>query len=234
MTQIHHPNVVNCKGVCLLENQTIPVLLMERLMCSLHAYILDPTHSNISLVVKLSILHDVASGLDYLHSHKPAIIHRDLTGKNVLLNSELTAQIADFGNARIMDLDPEATPETFTSLPGTLEYMPPEAQGGSASYDPSLDVFSFGHLSLFTVIQTSVYPLLPSTYTDTEGSLHARAEVKRREQYLDKAEQFLGWSHSLLLLVKDCLHNRQAVRPRATELKSRLQDILGTLRRADH
>ena len=89
ITQVHHQNVVQCKGVCLLESEAMPVLLMERLMSSLHAYLLDSTNSNLSLVTKLSILYDVAKGLVYLHNHKPAIIHRDLTGNNVLLDEEL-------------------------------------------------------------------------------------------------------------------------------------------------
>ena len=229
MTQVNHQNIVKCKGLCFLENEAMPVLLMERLKSNLHAYLLEPTNLNIALVVKLSILCDVASGLFYLHSHIPAIIHRDLTGKNVLLDTELRAKIADFGNARIMDLDPETTPETFTSMPGTREYMPPEAEGHSAKYDPSLDVFSFGHLSLFTIIQAPVHPLLPSTYTDPEGLLHARSEVKRRELYLDKAKKLLGGKHSLVVLVKKCLHNSPGQRPKTAELVTRLQDILGIL-----
>ena len=232
MVNIHHPNIVQCKGVCFLRNHTMPVLLMERMINSLHAYLLDPIRSNLALDRKVSISHDVASGLVYLHSRIPAIIHRDLTAKNVLLDSELRAKIADFGNARIMDLDPETTPETFTSLPGTRDYMPPEAEGGSTKYDPSLDVFSFGHLMLFTIIQSPVHPLLPSTYTDDEG-LHARSEVKRREQYLDKAEQILGEEHSLVVLIKQCLHNYPARRPQAAELVTKLQGILSTLGGAD-
>ena len=232
MALVHHPNIVQFKGVCFLKNQTMPVLLMECLMCSLHTYLLDPIRSNLAYESKVSILHDVASGLVYLHSRIPAIIHRDLTAKNVLLDSELRAKIADFGNARIMDLDPETTPETFTSLPGTRDYMPPEAEGGSTKYDPSLDVFSFGHLMLFTIIQSPVHPLLPSTYTDDEG-LHARSEVKRREQYLDKAEQILGEEHSLVVLIKQCLHNYPARRPQAAELVTKLQGIVSTLGGAD-
>ena len=42
LTQLHHPNIVQCKGVCFLMNQMMPVLLMERLMCSLRAYLLSP------------------------------------------------------------------------------------------------------------------------------------------------------------------------------------------------
>ena len=229
MSQVHHPNIVQFKGVCFLENKMIPVLLMERLMHSLHAYLLDPANLNTILPRKLHILHDTASGLAYLHSRTPAIIHRDLTGKNILLDSQLNAKIADFGNARMMDLDPEATPEIFTSLPGTREYMPPEAEGDSVKYDSSLDVFSFGQLSLFTIIQSPIRSLLPSTYTDTEGSLHARSEVKRRKWYLDMAEELLGKEHSLVVLVKQCLQNHPAQRPRSAELETRLQNILDTL-----
>ena len=225
MTQVHHPNIVQCKGVCFLMNKTMPVLLMERLRTSLHAYFLGSTNSNIALVNKLSILCDVGSGLNYLHSHIPAIIHRDLTANNVLLDTELRAKISDFGNARLMDLDPMATPGIYTGTPGTPDYMPPEAQGDSAKCGPSLDVFSFGHLSLFTVIQSLVHPLLPSTYFDA-GELCARSEVKRRKQYLDKAEQLLKGKHAIVVLIKWCLHNDSAQRPPTAELEKRLQDIL--------
>ena len=223
LMQIHHPNIVESKGVCFLEHP-IPVLLMERLMSSLYAYLLDPSHQAMQLTAKVSILHDVATGLSYLHGHKPAIIHRDLTAKNVLLDSSLKAKISDFGNARLMDLDPECTPEAFTSLPGTLEYMPPEAHGkGSVNYDPSLDVFSFGHLALFTLTQSQV-DLLPHSYSDGEG-LHCRPEVKRRPKAIAATEQMLGVEHSLVVLIKLCLHNYPTLRPRTNEIMDKLQQI---------
>ena len=226
MVRLHHHNIVQCKGVSLLTDQPLPVLLMERLMSSLHDYLLHPNNSNLSVKRKVSILRDTASGLDYLHSQTPAIIHRDLTAKNVLLDSQLRAKIADFGNSRIMDLDPEATPETLTSLPGTLEYMPPEAQGGGVAYDPSLDVFSFGHLSLFTVTQTPVRPLLPPSYYDSSGKLCARSEVKRRARFVEAAEHMLSENHSLVAVMKQCLHNNPAQRPRTGELVTRLQEMV--------
>ena len=228
MAKVHHPNIVHFEGVCFLENETMPVLLMERMMSSLHTYLLKPTSMNTALTVKLSILCDVARGLVYLHSCTPAIIHRDLTDNNVLLDSQLRAKIADFGNAQTIDLNPEATPKIYSGLPGTLDYMPPEADSESAKYDPSLDVFSFGHLSLFTIIQSPVHPLLPSTYPDAEGLLHARSEVMRRAKYLEKAIKLLGEDHSLVVLIKQCLHNQPAQRPRTAELETKLQDLPST------
>ena len=223
MMQIHYPSVVESRGVCFLVSHPLPVLLMEQMMSSLHAYLLDPSHHAVELTSKISILCDVASGLSYLHSHTPAIIHRDMTAKNVLLDSNLKAKIGDFGNARLMDLDPECSPETFTSLPGTLEYMPPEAQGEKPKYDPSLDVFSFGHLALFTVTQTRVR-LLPPSYSDSEG-IHTHSEVKRRGRSLNTAEQMLGAKHSLVVLIRSCLHNNPAQRPHTEQIVLRLQQV---------
>ena len=222
MLQLSHPNIVQCKGVCLLVDHPLPVLLMERLMTSLHDYLLHQDNSNLPVKRKVSILLDTARGLKYLHSRTPAVIHRDLTAKNVLLDSELRAQITDFGNSRFMDLYPES-PESLTGLPGTLEYMPPEAQGSRITYDPRLDVFSFGHLSLFTITQKAIVPLLlPSYIDDNTGELHARSEVKRREEFVKSTEQMLSEDPSLVEMIKQCLHNNPAQRPHTEELVNRL------------
>ena len=223
MVQLTHCNIVAYKGVYFQPDATLPVLVMERLMTSLHSYLLDPVNSNIPVERKISILLDTARGLEYLHSLTPAIIHRDLTPKNVLLDSQLRAKIADFGNSRIMELHYDSSPESMTNVPGTLNYMPPEAAGMSVKYGPSLDVFSFGHLSLFTIIQSPVQPLLPHNYTDSNDELKARSEVQRRGKFLERANKLLLEGHPLLKLIKQCLSNKPAHRPPAAELVERLQ-----------
>ena len=223
MRPLRHPNIVLFKGVTSLADQPLPVLLWEPMMSSLHAYLLLPDNSNLSVERKVSILHDTASGLDYLHSQTPAIIHRDLTAKNVLLDSQLRAKIADFGNSQIVYLDPEASPKMLTHLPSALEYMPPEAQGGSVVCDPSLDVFSFGHLSLFTVTQTPVQPL---NYSDSTDTLQDCSEIERREEAVEAAEQVLSENHSLVSVMKQCLHNNPAQRPHTRELVTRLKEMV--------
>ena len=110
---------------------------------------------NIPLPVKLSILTDTCSGLVYLHGMKSPIVHRDLTARNVLLTSSLSAKITDLGNSRILNFRPGQLAKTLSQNPGTTVYMPPEAINESHRYGPSLDVFSFGHLSLYTITQVS-------------------------------------------------------------------------------
>ena len=162
MSDLRHPNITQFMGVCFLPNCQLPVLLMERLDGSLDDLI--ESIPNIPLVLKRSMLEDVARGLLYLHTHDPQIIHRDLTAKNVLLTSSLVAKITDFGNARIVNLQPGQLARTLSRLPGTLAYMPPEAMSASARYGPSLDVFSFGHLALFALNQVCLIATIHLMY----------------------------------------------------------------------
>ena len=211
MSDLRHPHVVQFIGVCFLAGSRLPVLVMEYLPENLDD-LLEAT-SNIPLFLKRSILHDVALGLVYLHSHVPPIIHRDLTARNVLLNSDMRAKIADFGVARILDLRP-GNRTTMTQAPGNFTYMPPEALCTKLTYDMKIDIFSFGHLALFTL--TQVFPnLLPSTYTSREdpGRIVGRSEVERRSREVDLLYRQLGEQHPLVQLVLVCLQNRPELRP---------------------
>ena len=154
MSDLRHPNITLFLGVCFLPNCQLPVLVMERLDGSLDDLL--ETVPNIPLALKRSMLEDVARGLLYLHTHDRQIIHRDLTAKNVLLTSSLVAKITDLGNSRIVNLQPGQLARTLSRLPGTLVYMPPEALTAASRYGPSLDVFSFGHLALFTLTQVFI------------------------------------------------------------------------------
>ena len=151
MSSLHHPNITQFLGLCFLPGTQLPVLVMERLETSLDDLL--EHMPNVPISVKHSILEDVASGLLYLHNRHNPIIHRDLTSKNVLLTLSLVAKITDMGNSRIIEMRPGQMARTLSQLPGTLVYMPPEALDDTHRYGPSLDIFSFGHLALFTLTQ---------------------------------------------------------------------------------
>ena len=151
MSSLRHPNITLFLGLCFLPGTQLPLLVMERLEMSLDDLL---EHiPNLPLSLKRSILEDVASGLLYLHRRPSPVIHRDLTSKNVLLTSSLVAKISDMGNSRIVDMRGGQMARTLSKLPGTLVYMPPEALDDTHHYGPSLDVFSFGHLAIFTLTQ---------------------------------------------------------------------------------
>ena len=140
-----HPNIVEFEGVCFLENEKLPLLLMECLVTNLHSYLLDSSHANLTTPEKTNILCNIADGLNYLHSLIPPLVHQDLTARNVLVNSENVFKISDFGNARILDIDPQFC-SSRTSHSGILEYMPPEAFGASTHHQTSFDKIGRAHV----------------------------------------------------------------------------------------
>ena len=151
MTEMRHPNIVQFLGLCFLEGSALPVLVMEKLDSSLDDLL--ETSPGLPLALKQSLLTDVARGLLYLHTRNPPVVHRDLSARNVLLTTSLVAKISDLGNARIVNLQPGQLARTLTRVPGTHVYMPPESFDQHSRYGPRLDIFSFGHLALFTLTQ---------------------------------------------------------------------------------
>ena len=216
MSSLRHPHVVQFLGVCILPGSRLPVLVMEKLAVSLHELL--ETTPNIPLATKRSVLHDVARGLVYLHSHAPPIIHRDLTAKNVLLNSGMVAKLADLGVARIVHVCPGQLAVSLTQAPGTIVYMPPEALEPDANYDTELDIFSFGNLALFTL--TQVFPVLKApNYIDRATKQRiARSEIERRLHYIQQIRDKFGQKHVLVAIVEHCLQDLPEDRPSIAEV----------------
>ena len=153
MAEMRHPHIVQFLGLCFLEGSALPVLVMELLDSSLDDLLESSKSPGLPLALKQSLLTDVARGLVYLHTRNPPIVHRDLSARNILLTSSLAAKISDLGNARIVNLQPGQLARTLTRVPGTHVYMPPESFDQHSRYGPRLDIFSFGHLTLFTLTQ---------------------------------------------------------------------------------
>lgn len=210
LASTHHPNIVKFIGICFFRENPYPVLVMEKLDASLDDLLVS--NSELSFSLKLQILCDISVGLVYLHGRNNPIIHRDLTTRNVLIRKpSMTAKIADLGNASI--IDKTALARRLTQVPGTQVYMPPEALWREPDYTTSLDIFSFGHLTLYTI--NGIFPgdLLSPTFMDQHTRmLYPRSEVNRRKEYIDMMSNQLGQDHTLILLVKQCLANAKEER----------------------
>ena len=228
MSTIRHPNIVTYYGIAFLDDSSIPVLVMERLERSLEDFLEKVQETKVPFSIRLSILHDVAKGLVFLHSYNPPIVHRDLTARNILLTTTKQAKIADLGNSRIIDAG--VLSRALSEIPGTLPYMPPEAFEKPPNYDASLDIFSFGHVSLFVLGHQSPNSLLQATYhypsSRTQSKLCARTEVERRGIYFAKLEASNKIPFQIIEAVKACLNNLPADRPSASQMTELLANHL--------
>ena len=246
MSTLRHPNVVQFLGVTFFPGSRLPALVMERLLTSLHD-LLDPDPDTppprdavsplafFSMALKCSVLLDVARGLAYLHGQSPPIIHRDLSARNVLLNSGMVGKIADLGVARIAPRMRAAA--TMTKGPGASVYMPPEATAPATSdkekskYDTSIDIFSLGVVTIFTVGETFPCDPLAATYLDEDSALvMGRSELQRRSEYMACVQDKLHACGQLradqpfIRLIQQCLHNGPHKRPSIHEVQGLLEE----------
>jgi serine/threonine-protein kinase len=84
---------------------------------------------------------DIARGVH--HAHQQGIVHRDLKPANILMTLDGTPKIADFGLAKLIDVDGGQT-RTGAVL-GTPSYMAPEqADGKTWAIGPATDVYALG------------------------------------------------------------------------------------------
>ncbi|PKA49867.1 Serine/threonine-protein kinase WNK2 [Apostasia shenzhenica] len=100
----------------------------------------------------------ILSGLLYLHSHDPPIIHRDLKCDNIFINgNQGEVKIGDLGLAAILR-KPQA--DHCVAWAGTPEFMAPEVY--EEAYNELVDIYSFGMCVLEMV--TFEYPYSECTH----------------------------------------------------------------------
>ena len=153
LQQLNHKNVVKLIQYS-ISYSSPSVLITELLDCDLGKYITSLQPGKIPFPEVVSIMLDVAKGLHYLHYEcNPAIVHRDLASKNILLTKTRQAKIADVGIAKFF---PRKQSKMFASpVPGTPLYLAPEtwphqetnettATLPEVAYNEKIDIFSFG------------------------------------------------------------------------------------------
>ncbi|CAN0206746.1 unnamed protein product [Pylaiella littoralis] len=150
--QIHfamqHENIVRVLGFNVDDPQRPPCLVMELMDESLHQYIQTPEISP-PLAERLHIISGVVKGLHFLHNRK--IVHCDVKSLNVLLDSEGTAKLSDFGLAVVNASVARSTNAPAQQQGGSIPWMAPEAFNGAKATFAS-DVFSV-HVVMWEVLQ---------------------------------------------------------------------------------
>ncbi len=149
-------------------------------------------------------LRQIASALAKIHA--VGILHRDLKPGNIMLRSDGTIALIDFGLAKRMRLEMEITDsgEIF----GTPYYMSPE-QGHADDVDVRSDVYSLGiifyelltgekpykggsAMGIIYMHANAPVPLLPSRLAQYQALLNMML-AKKPENRLQSASEIDGW-----------------------------------------
>ncbi|CAI0378519.1 unnamed protein product [Linum tenue] len=138
LRRLDHPNVMKLEGIITTTTSGSLYLVFEYMDHDLSGLLSSSgskfTESQIKCYMK-----QLLSGL--AHCHSRGIMHRDIKGANLLIDSKGNLKIADFGLATFRTTKPTTT---TTSRVVSLWYRPPELLLGSTDYGVEVDLWSSG------------------------------------------------------------------------------------------
>ncbi|KAM6578243.1 hypothetical protein CsatB_030080 [Cannabis sativa] len=128
LSRLNHKHLVSLVGFCQENEERILVYdYMEN--GSLHNILHDKRNDSVSVInswrARIKIALDAAKGIEYLHNYAvPPVIHRDIKSSNILLDSDWTARVSDFGLSKLMKRGHRDA--VSAKAVGTVGYIDPE------------------------------------------------------------------------------------------------------------
>uniref|UniRef100_A0A5B7C959 Protein kinase domain-containing protein n=1 Tax=Davidia involucrata TaxID=16924 RepID=A0A5B7C959_DAVIN len=212
---LRHPNIVQFLGV--LKDSDRLIFLTEYL-CNGSLYDILKKKGRLDPLTAVAYALDIARGMNYLHQHKPhAIIHRDLTPRNVLQDEAGHLKVTDFGLSKIAQ-EKDVYGYKMTGGTGSYRYMAPEVYRRE-SYNKSVDVFSFALL---------VHEMF-------QGGPSNRAEapelVADKRAYEDSRPPLSSYVYPepIKMLLRECWHKNPDCRPTFEDIILQLEIIQESL-----
>ncbi|KAL6061380.1 Pleckstrin y domain [Balamuthia mandrillaris] len=138
MSGLEHPNIVELYGIV-----TQPLSMVMDFMAdgSLESLLTNEEGIALDWKVRFDIALQVARGMNFLHTRRPPIIHRDLKSANVLVSidkNKILCKIADFGSS-------VAESRIRRRVVDNPVWCAPEVLRGE-EYTEKVDVYSYGML----------------------------------------------------------------------------------------
>ncbi|CAL8265731.1 unnamed protein product [Lota lota] len=201
------------------------------------------------------MLHSATTGLAFLHAelyrgetYKPAVCHRDINSRNILVRGDLSCVLSDFGLSMSLTrtgLPPQGEEEHCAiSEAGTLRYMAPEVLEGAVNLKDcesalkQVDVYALGLVYWETFRRCS--DLYPTGETVPEYQMVFQEEVGKQPSFQDmqrlvsrdKQRPSFPWKDSSLAVrslrdtIEECWDQDAEARLTAQCAAQRLADLL--------
>lgn len=200
---LEHPHIVKCLGHDYHEGH-LYIHLEYVLGGSLRSVLSEfgPIDQALMPIAMRSLLE----GLDYLHTQKPPIMHRDIKSDNVLVAQDFCLKLSDFGCSKCDDLT-----ASFSNI-GSVRWMAPEVIRGQSGegHGRKADVWSMG--CVFLEMATAERPWAGHVF---DNVMQAMKHIEGSEETPQIPDSL---TDPLRNLVACCLQRSPSQRPWASEL----------------
>jgi tRNA A-37 threonylcarbamoyl transferase component Bud32/tetratricopeptide (TPR) repeat protein len=169
--RLQHPNIVQIFEIA--EPDGVPFFTMEFVEGgTLEERIRDKP---LATMAAAQLVEQLAGAIRA--AHEAGVIHRDLKPSNVLLSTDGTPKISDFGLAKRLEEVPGAGGHTRSgAVLGTPNYMAPEqAAAARAAIGPAVDVYALG--AILYELLAGKPPFRAADYLQTLEQLRTREPV---------------------------------------------------------
>ncbi|XP_065211600.1 TGF-beta receptor type-1 isoform X2 [Planococcus citri] len=209
--------------------------------------------TTVDVVGMVKMAYSIATGLAHLHMEivgtqgKPAIAHRDLKSKNILVKFNGTCAIGDLGLAVRHDVQTDTVDITLNHRVGTKRYMAPEVLEETLNMNhfdafKRGDVYAFGLIlweiarrcnikGMYEEYQLPFYDLVPSDPTIEE--MRKVVCIERQRPEIPQRWFTSPPLHVIAKVMKECWYHNAAARLTALRVKktlatlSTLEDLRG-------
>lgn len=215
LLRLHHPAVVRVQGFGEDRERGLLWFAMDLVEGHpLDSWIEGGAAFPVSHALKLYA--ELAEGL--AHAHERGVAHRDLKPANVIVRTDGSPVMVDFG---ISATEGEDRLTRTGTVIGTPQYMPPEALEGHLP-DPMLgDIYALGQMFMETLIGAPVFPIDPQL-TSTQNALRVMHQKVNRDA-LDPGDAF---PEAVRDLIRQATHlNPQERLGSVAELAQRLRAL---------
>ncbi|CAG7729158.1 unnamed protein product [Allacma fusca] len=209
------------------------------------------SRSTVDAVQMVRMAFSIATGLAHLHMEivgtqgKPAIAHRDLKSKNILVKSNGTCCIGDLGLAVRYDTESNEVDIPLNNRVGTKRYMAPEVLDESINKDlfdsfKRADVYAMGLVfweiarrcnvgGIFDDYQLPFHDMVPSDPTIEE--MRKVVCIDQQRPSLPNRWQSVEALKLLSKLMKECWYQNAAARLTALRVKKTLANFVASDRK---
>ena len=138
LSELRHPNLVLFLGVTFDPATSVPCSILTELLPHSLYDVLEVERVKLEEAEVLGLATDVCQALVYLHGRSPAVVHRDLSARNVLLDAQGRAKLADLGQAKVLGghghshshSHSNSQSASHSAMPGAMAYAAPEVLTG--------------------------------------------------------------------------------------------------------
>ncbi|KAG6907392.1 hypothetical protein DXG01_009039 [Tephrocybe rancida] len=217
--QLSHPNILPFYGLA-LSPLRLAFVTRWATQGDLTQYLKQNPGTNGILLCK-----DTAVGVEYLHTND--IVHGDLKGCNVLIDSSGRASLCDFGLASVTDpkIIKWTSQSTMASKGGTTRWQAPELH---ESEDTAEEVYNTKATDVFAwagvcyEIFTGCLPFFEIPHPITIMSKIVQGHIPTCPEHENAAWQARGLNERVWNLMKECWHFKPSTRPDMTQILLKL------------